>query len=462
MALLAGAQQLLPAGDARTDTQRGVQTDLRVTATTRRLHADQNGMYARRRRQYRRAAEGNRLRVVSSSRAKKNGPHEDAVRRLAGEGHSSVLHEKRGGYANNTKAAATKGRGRGCASSPAALTGFKSDRRRRDPGGRDRPGEIGCDQVVVGAGLGENHLGHARTEDVLDQGCRRPCTKTCPRFTGRRKARWVSIRSSKTNDGKFLPVIHVDSISPCIDHEGSLLTDQMGIYYKPDFHFGGIRWRRALHGGHHPTTSRSISRRRFADFVVGEDFAPCGPRRWRTARSDSRGRWCTGERAVRYRAFTPDSSRCSTFPRKRYLIADSNHGYKMIGVGRLVAEELWPGQLVTRALPLLARRGPVAPSNRPLPRPDRRCRRKAAPPRKCHPAARPRISACSARNRPLLSSRENANPGLPFRPARYAKASSCFRDRLAAGIFRFLLVTTTPRTPGVGTKSSYTGLSPCV
>ena len=48
-----------------------------------------------------------------------------------------------------------------------------------------------------------------------------------------------------------------------------------------------------------------------------------------------------GNRAVGLAAFTPDS-----FPvfessaRTAYVMADSNHGYKMIGVGELVAKEI--------------------------------------------------------------------------------------------------------------------------
>ncbi|MCK5920425.1 MAG: FAD-binding oxidoreductase, partial [Methylococcales bacterium] len=40
-------------------------------------------------------------------------------------------------------------------------------------------------------------------------------------------------------------------------------------------------------------------------------------------------------------AFTPDSFPVfDTFADNAYFIADSNHGYKMIGVGKLVAQEL--------------------------------------------------------------------------------------------------------------------------
>ena len=47
----------------------------------------------------------------------------------------------------------------------------------------------------------------------------------------------------RTNDGKMPPVIHVDTDAPLYsDVDGSLITDKLwGIYYKPDFNFGGIQ-----------------------------------------------------------------------------------------------------------------------------------------------------------------------------------------------------------------------------
>jgi len=52
-----------------------------------------------------------------------------------------------------------------------------------------------------------------------------------------------------TSSGGFPPVVHVDSDAPLYDDiDGSLITDEMwGIYFKPDFSFGGSRRGRALH-----------------------------------------------------------------------------------------------------------------------------------------------------------------------------------------------------------------------
>ena len=45
------------------------------------------------------------------------------------------------------------------------------------------------------------------------------------------------------NQGKMPPVIHVDTDTPLYSSEdGSLITDKLwGIYYKPDFNFGGVQ-----------------------------------------------------------------------------------------------------------------------------------------------------------------------------------------------------------------------------
>ena len=46
-----------------------------------------------------------------------------------------------------------------------------------------------------------------------------------------------------TNDGKIPPVLHIDTDAPLYSTvDGSLITDELwGIYYKPDWSFGGIQ-----------------------------------------------------------------------------------------------------------------------------------------------------------------------------------------------------------------------------
>ena len=170
------------------------------------------------------------------------------------QGITSVLHEKKGGYANNTKsiyglAALAESEG------VRIVTGAEGDRLRarqrclqRGPRGRHRPGHIRCDQVVVGVGPWVKQIW-----DMLDL----PKTVSIKGRDGRMHdglqmwTYWslqegtlgVDPDVQKTNDGKMPPVIHVDTDAPLYsDVDGSLITDKLwGIYYKPDFHFGGVQ-----------------------------------------------------------------------------------------------------------------------------------------------------------------------------------------------------------------------------
>jgi hypothetical protein len=147
--------------------------------------------------------------------------------------------------------------------------------------------------------------------------------------------------------GGFPPVLHVDSSAPLYDDiTGDLITDRMwGIYYKPDFDFGGVQ------GG----TSPYVVDRQAGDVAV-DPYGPASPeytvtedfvRMWTSALAHCHQRF-QGKRDL-YRheptggigAFTPDSFPVfDVFRQNAYVIADSNHGYKMIGVGALVASEL--------------------------------------------------------------------------------------------------------------------------
>ena len=153
------------------------------------------------------------------------------------------------------------------------VTGFKSD----SAGGAIQAvetdkGEIGCDQVVIGAGP------WAKTVwDMLElpktisiKGADGSMHDNVPMWiywSLQEGTLGVDPELQKTNDGQFPPVIHVDSNEPLYsDYDGSLLTDQMwGIYYKPDFHFGGIQGGAApLRGRYRPGRGRGRPlRRRF-------------------------------------------------------------------------------------------------------------------------------------------------------------------------------------------------------
>ncbi len=148
------------------------------------------------------------------------------------------------------------------------------------------------------------------------------------------------------NEGTMPPVVHVDADAPLYDEDGKQLIDgKWGIYYKPDFNFGGVQggympypverpWRDVAIDPYGPSSP---------DFIVGEDFREV----WASALSHCQGRF-EGKASLMSHApsggigaFTPDSFPVfDTFCENVYVIADSNHGFKMIGVGALVAKEL--------------------------------------------------------------------------------------------------------------------------
>ena len=107
---------------------------------------------------------------------------------------------------------------------------------------------IACDHVIIGAGPWvARFLGHARSAKQIT-------VKDLNGETHDGVDMWrywqleegvltVDPDMMKTNDGDVPPVIHVDTDAPLVLHGGRLKDhDEMwGIYYKPDWHFGGIQ-----------------------------------------------------------------------------------------------------------------------------------------------------------------------------------------------------------------------------
>ncbi len=275
------------------------------------------------------------------------------------QGISVVLHEKRGGYANNQ--ASLRG-----LQAKAEAAGVRIFHRttllelRRDASGavsaidyeqHHERATMACDQVVVALGpwvrtawkmldLPENVT--VRGRDGQDY--ERPMWTYWSLQEGTLR---VDPGFLVDNQGNMPPVVHVDTDAPLYDDsDGSLVTDQLwGIYYKPDFNFGGIQ------GGAMPfVVDRPVDQVAVdpygpasPDFVVGPEFA----RMWTSAlahchkRFEGKSRLFGKEPSGGIGCFTPDSFPVfDRFADNVYVIADSNHGYKMIGVGHLVAEEL--------------------------------------------------------------------------------------------------------------------------
>ena len=140
-----------------------------------------------------------------------------------------------------------------------------------------------------------------------------------------------------TADGRVPPVVHVDSHAPLHGDDGGLVTaEQWGVYFKQDKH--------SVQGGASPLPKGH-------EFEV--DPYPTGtvepgfPDLWCAALSHCMGRF-EGCRPL-YRqtrsggvgAFTADNFPVFDHMRPNvFVAADSNHGYKMIAVGREIARVL--------------------------------------------------------------------------------------------------------------------------
>lgn len=273
------------------------------------------------------------------------------------QGITSVLHEKKGGYANNTAAIyglAGKAEALGVrVLTGVTVTGFEYGHNTGAIAAVETDkGRIACDQVVIGTGPWVRDFW-----DMLEL----PKAITVKGRDGQEHNdvpmwRYWQLEEGvlgvepgylTTNDGAMPPVMHVDTDAPLYsDVDGSLITDKLwGIYYKPDFHFNGVQ------GGASPYEVTTP-----VDEVAIDPYGPASPEF--VSSPDFAHMWCSalahchkrfeGKQGLYKKepsggigCFTPDSFPVfDRFRENAYLIADSNHGYKMIGVGKLVAEEM--------------------------------------------------------------------------------------------------------------------------
>jgi glycine/D-amino acid oxidase-like deaminating enzyme len=141
-----------------------------------------------------------------------------------------------------------------------------------------------------------------------------------------------------TTDGSAPPVIHLDTDAPLYTDDGKLVTEELwGIYYKRD--------RRGVQGGAEPlevgddveldpypqTTNVDA---RFADMW-------CAALSHAMARFEGCRSLYENARSGGVGSFSADNFPVFDYVRPNvYGVFDSNHGYKMIGVGREVAKAL--------------------------------------------------------------------------------------------------------------------------
>jgi methylglutamate dehydrogenase subunit A len=250
------------------------------------------------------------------------------------------LHEHRGGFAFNRDSMlglASKARAAGAEIAESVeATGFSTDGSGAVTHVETSAGPIAVEQVVIAVGPWI-----ARLWELLG----------LPRrleVAGEEREMWtywylqegeIDVEPSvfATADGSLPPVLHVDSHAPLHDDDDRLVTDdQWGIYVKQDRHSvqGGAS---PLPKGHefeldpYPTGTVEPG---FPDLFCAalshcmERFEGSRPK-YRDTRSGGVG------------AFTADNFPVFDYMRPNvFVAADSNHGYKMIAVGREIARVL--------------------------------------------------------------------------------------------------------------------------
>ena len=273
------------------------------------------------------------------------------------KGITSVLHEKKGGYSNQTKTLyslanlveslgvqilnGVEVKGFISENGSGAIKKVETDK-----------GQIECERVVIGAGPWVRDFW-----DMLDL----PKQIKVKDLDGKihdQVDMWrywqleegvlkVDPSLLKTNEGEMPPVIHVDTDATLYsDVDGSKITDEMwGIYYKPDWHFGGVQGGASPYKVETPVDKVAVDPYgpSSPEFVSGNEFAHM----WVSALAHCHKRF-EGTMPKYHKdpsggigCFTPDSFPVfDHFKENVSIIADSNHGWKMIGVGHLIAEEI--------------------------------------------------------------------------------------------------------------------------
>ena len=261
-------------------------------------------------------------------------------------GLTACLHEWPGGFAFNRESIeglASKARAAGASIAEGVeVTGFSYDGSGAVTSVSTSAGDVAVEQVVVAVGPWVGGLWEMLgLPDRLD--VRQPdgsLVEDQPMWTY-----WylqegeVDVDPSVfvTDEGGLPPVLHVDSETPLLDDAGRLITDeQWGVYFKQD--------RRSVQGGASPLKmGPEFEVDPYPTGSVEPGFADL----WCAALSHCMGRF-EGSRAKYSQvrsggagAFTVDNFPVFDYMRPNvFVVADSNHGYKMIAVGREVARVL--------------------------------------------------------------------------------------------------------------------------
>jgi methylglutamate dehydrogenase subunit A len=268
-------------------------------------------------------------------------------------GLTSLLHEHRSGFAFNTAAMhglASKAQAEDVQIEPGVkVTGFRSDASGAVTVVETNRGDVEVEQVVIGVGpwIGQvwDKLGLPPTLDVRGRdGTLHRKRHMWTYWRLQEGAIRVDPRQYVTATGQTPPVFHFDSREPLISQRtGRTLSDGLwGVYWKQDRH--------GVQGGAVPELLGAEAEvdpygPESPKYVVGEDFVDY----WTSGLAHALERF---EGCYPYYVHVPSGGigcfTADSFPvfdyapgiPNVYVIADSNHGFKMIGVGKEVARVL--------------------------------------------------------------------------------------------------------------------------
>jgi len=265
------------------------------------------------------------------------------------QGLTVCLHEHRGGFAFNRESMlglADKARAAGATIAEGVeVTGFERDGSGAVTLVHTSAGDVSVEQVVVAVGPWVPQLwSMLDLPDRLDI-----CQPDGHVVTDQPMWTYWYLQEGEamfdpagfvTADGSPSPVLHVDSDAPLHDDAGRLITHEpWGVYFKPD--------RESVQGGASPlTVGPTFTVDPYPTGSVEPGFADM----WCASLSHCLERF-EGARE-RYRqvrsggagAFTADNFPVFDYMAPNvYVAADSNHGYKMIAVGKEIAEVLGGG-----------------------------------------------------------------------------------------------------------------------
>ena len=256
------------------------------------------------------------------------------------------LHEHAGGYAFNRESMlglAAKAHAAGAEIYPGVeVTGFESDGSRAVTGVHTSQGTVAVGQVVVAVGPWIASLwkllGLPERIDVRQpDGSVRADLPMWTYWYLQEGEVQLDPRPFVTADGRPSPVLHVDSDQPLYGDAGRLITTEpWGVYFKPD--------RTSVQGGAQPL---QVGERFEVDPYPSGTVEPGFADLWSAALSHCLGRFEGARRHFRQvrsggvGAFTADNFPVFDYLRPNvFVAADSNHGYKMIAVGREIARVL--------------------------------------------------------------------------------------------------------------------------